>query len=200
MKRNLMVVGVAVLLSACGFQLRGTGSTDFALKELNLQARDSYGETVKQVEQVLRDNGVRVHPGATYTLDLTREQNSQRTASYTSSARSAEFELSSSLDYEFRGPQNLRLLEDRVEVQKTYVHDSNNLVGSGQEGEQLRAEIRRELVQQLVMRIQRLTPQRLDRLQEIAETKARAEAEAMEAARRSEETQPQQSPIQLPTE
>ena len=39
MKRNLVVIGLAVLLSACGFQLRGTGSAEFAVKEIDLQAR-----------------------------------------------------------------------------------------------------------------------------------------------------------------
>ena len=38
-KRNLLVVGLAVMLSACGFQLRGTGDTRFALKEIDADDR-----------------------------------------------------------------------------------------------------------------------------------------------------------------
>ncbi len=197
-KRNLVVLGLSLLLSACGFQLRGTGDVEFGLKEIDLQARNSYGETVQQLEALLESNDVRVHPGAKYSLNLANEQTRQRTASYTSSARSAEYELTSVLDYEFRGPQNLLLLEDSVEVQKVYVHDSNNLIGSSQEGDQLRQEMRREILQQLVMRIQRITPAQLDRLQQEAETRARAEVEALDAARRAQEAQPQQSPVQLP--
>lgn len=197
-KRNLMVAGLALLLSACGFQLRGTGDTSFALEELNLQARNSYGETAKQLEELLKDNGVRVYPGARYTLDLVREQSRQRTASYTSSARSAEYELTSILDYEFRGPQNTVLLQDSVEVQKVYVHDSSNLIGSDQEANQLRQEMRRELLQQLSMRIRGITPAQLDQLQQTAEAKKRAEAEAIEAQIREQSSQPQQSPVELP--
>jgi LPS-assembly lipoprotein len=37
MKRNLLVIGLAGLLSACGFQLRGTGDVQFALKELDVK-------------------------------------------------------------------------------------------------------------------------------------------------------------------
>lgn len=197
-KGNLVVLGLTLLLSACGFQLRGTGDVEFGLKELVLQARNSYGDTVRELETLLERNDVRVHPGAKYSLNLANEQTRQRTASYTSSARSAEYELTSTLDYQFRGPQDRLLLEDRVEVQKVYVHDSNNLIGSSQEGDQLRQEMRRELLQQLVMRIQRITPDELDRLQQEAETRARAEAEALEAARRAQDAQPQQSPIELP--
>ena len=197
-KRNLAVAGLALLLSACGFQLRGTGDTSFALDELNLEARDSYGETAMQLEELLKDNGVRVYPNARYTLDLVREQSRQRTASYTTSARSAEYELTSVLDYEFRGPQNTVLLQDSVEVQKVYVHDSSNLIGSDQEAGQLRQEMRRELLQQLSMRIRGITPAELDRLQQTAEAKNRAEAEAIEAQMREQSQRPMQSPIELP--
>jgi len=197
-KRNLMVVGLALLLSACGFQLRGTGMNDFALEEINLQARNSHGDTIRELEQLLKNNDVRVHEGARYTLDLVREQNRQRTASYTSSARSAEYELTSILDYQFRGPQNTVLLEDSIEVQKVYVHDSSNLIGSDQEASQLRTEMRRELLQQLNMRISGITPAQLDQLQQTAEARQRAEAEAIEAQRREQGSQPQQSPIELP--
>ncbi|CAM5406484.1 LPS-assembly lipoprotein LptE [Stutzerimonas stutzeri] len=133
-KGNLVVLGLTLLLSACGFQLRGTGDVEFGLKELDLQARNSYGDTVRELQTLLERNDVRVHPGAKYSLNLANEQTRQRTASYTSSARSAEYELTSTLDYQFRGPQDRLLLEDRVEVQKVYVHDSNNLIGSYHDG------------------------------------------------------------------
>nr|MBF0685786.1 hypothetical protein [Pseudomonas sp.] len=55
-KRNLMVVGLALLMSGCGFQLRGTGDADFALSEINLQARDSRGQTVQQLRELLQSN------------------------------------------------------------------------------------------------------------------------------------------------
>ena len=199
-KRNLMVVGLALLLSACGFQLRGVGGNDFALQEINLQARNSHGDTVRQLKEQLENNGVRVHDGARYTLDLVREQTRQRTASYTSSARSAEYELTSVLDYQFRGPQNTVLLEDSIEVQKVYVHDSSNLIGSDQEANQLRSEMRRELLQQLNMRIANITPAQLDQLQQTAEARQRTEAEAIEAQRQQQATQPQQSPVELPVQ
>lgn len=197
-KRNLMVLGLATLLSACGFQLRGTGDVQFALTAIDLKARNAYGETVKQVRQVLENNGVKVDSGAPYQLVLARESETQRTASYTSSARSVEQELTTVLEYEIRGRKNLLLLQDKLEAQNTYVRDENNLIGSGQESSQLRQEMRRDLIQQLVMRLQQITPERLDQLQQTAEAKAQAEAEALAAARRAEQAQPQQSPLQLP--
>jgi LPS-assembly lipoprotein len=200
MKRNLLLIGLVTLLSACGFQLRGTGDVQFALKELDVSARNTYGESVKQVREVLQDNGVRVYPGAPYRLVLSNERENQRTASYTSAARSAEYELTMALDYEIRGAQNLLLMNNQLEAQSFYAVDGNNLIGSDQEAAQLREEMRRDLVQQLVQRLQQVSPAQLEQLQQSAEAKAKAEAEAQEAARQREAAQPQQSPLQLPAQ
>ncbi|WP_178101896.1 MULTISPECIES: LPS assembly lipoprotein LptE [Pseudomonas] len=200
MKRNLLVIGLAGLLSACGFQLRGTGDVQFALKELDVTARDAYGDTVQQVREVLEDNDVRVYAGAPYKLVITRETENRRSASYSSGARTAEYELTMALDYEIRGAQNLLLTGNKVEVQNYYQQDDNNLAGSDQEAAQLRSELRREMIQQLTQSLQQITPAQLDQLQQTAEARAKAEAEALEAARRARESQvaPQQSPIELP--
>ena len=197
-KRNLLVIGLATLLSACGFQLRGTGDVQFALKELAVSARNAHGETVKDVREVLRDNGVKVYKGAPYSLVLTDEQEERRAATYTSSARTAEYQLTMTLAYDIRGSKDLLLMTDKLEAQRFYSQDGNNLVGGDQEAKQIRGEMRRELIQQLAQRLQGITPEHLDQLQQTAEAKAQAEAEALEAARRQQEAQPQQSPVQLP--
>lgn len=197
-KRNLLVMGLAVMLSACGFQLRGTGTTDLALKELDVSARDAYGDTVTQLRQVLKSSGVNVHAGAPYKLFLAREDNTQRAASYAGSARSVEYELTDTLSFEIRGQNNTSLLADKLEVQKIYVHDSNNLAGSDQEASQVRDEMRREMVQKMVLRLQLITPAQLETLQMEAEARAKAEADALEAARRAQDETPQQSPLEIP--
>ncbi len=94
-------------------------------------------------------------------------------------------------------------MSNQVQVQKVYVHDENNLIGSDQEAAQLRSEMRRDLIQQLSMRLQALTPTQLDEAQRQAEAKAKAEAEALRAADEAERqrraAEPQQSPIEFPT-
>ena len=197
-KRNLLVIGLATLLSACGFQLRGTGDVQFALKELDVSARNAYGETVNEVRDVLQNNGVKVYPGAPYSLVLSNEQENRRAASFTSSARTAEYELTKTLEYEIRGSKDLLLMSDKLEAQSFYTQDGNNLIGGDQEAAQLQQEMNRELVQQLVQRLQQISPAQLDQLQQTAEAKAQAEADALEAARQQQAAQPQQSPIQLP--
>ncbi|HDS1820484.1 LPS-assembly lipoprotein RlpB [compost metagenome] len=197
-KRNLLVIGLAVLLSACGFQLRGTGSTELNVKEMDVSARNAYGETVTELRQVLERSGVNVHAGAPYRLVLTNEQESQRAATYSGGSRSAEYELTTVLDYSIQGLNNLELLTDKLEVRKIYMRDASNITGSEQEANRAREEMRRDLVNAMVVRLQMLTPAQLDELQRKADERAKAQADALEAARHQQAETPQQSPLEVP--
>ncbi|MGH8346834.1 MAG: LPS assembly lipoprotein LptE, partial [Pseudomonas sp.] len=114
-KRNLLVMGLAVLLSACGFQLRGTGTDELAIKELDLSARNAYGETVTQLRKALEGSGVKVYNGAPYKLALTNEQESQRILSYAGAGRAGEYQVTTVLNYDIRGTGDLPLLSDKLE-------------------------------------------------------------------------------------
>ncbi|MDI3400345.1 LPS assembly lipoprotein LptE [Pseudomonas sp. V88_4] len=197
-KRNLLVMGLAILLSACGFQLRGTGTNELSIKELDLSARNAYGETVTQLRQQLEASGVKIVSGAPYKLYLADEQESQRILSYAGAGRTGEYQVNTVLSYDIRGDKNLLLKSDKLEVQKVFIHDGNNLVGSDQEANDARNETRRELVQRMMLRLQQLTPAQLDALQQTANARAKAEADALEAAQKAEAETPRQSPLELP--
>ncbi|MCK6187886.1 MULTISPECIES: LPS assembly lipoprotein LptE [unclassified Pseudomonas] len=199
-KRNLLVMGLAVLLSACGFQLRGTGTTDLTIKELDVSARDAYSETVTQLRQVLQNSGVHVYTGATYKLFLANEQETQRNLSYASAGRASDVELSTVLNFEIQGRDHLPLMGDKIQIQKIVSHDGNNLVGSDSEIIQVRKEMRRELVQRIVLRLSMLTPEQLETLQQAADNKAKADADALKAAKEYEDNTPKQSPVEVPAE
>ncbi len=199
-KRNLLVMGLAVLLSACGFQLRGTGTNDLAIKELDVSARNAYGETVTQLRQVLENSGVHVYTGATYKLSLVDERETQRNLSYASAGRASDIELSTELSFQIQGRDHLPLMGDKIQVQKVVSHDGNNLVGSDSEIVQVRKEMRRELVQRMILRLQLLTPVQLEALQQQADNKAKADADALKAAKEYEDNTPKQSPVEVPVE
>lgn len=199
LKRSLTVLGLAFLLTACGFNLRGTGTTQMALTELDFAARDAFSTLSKQVKESLVHNKVSVSSSAPFTLYLGLEENSKRTASFTAGTRSAEYTLTSAVSYELRSGNLPALLKDSVEVQRTYAHNQDNVTGSGQEEALLREEMRRDLVMQLMMRLQAVTPAQLQDLQQQTQRRQDAEIQAREAAIRAQQfDEPQQSPISLP--
>ncbi|MBD8270147.1 LPS-assembly lipoprotein LptE [Pseudomonas fluorescens] len=199
-KRNLLVMGLAVLLSACGFQLRGTGTNELSLKELDVSARNAYGETVTQLRQSLENSGVHVYSGATYKLNLVDERETQRNISYASAGRASDIELATTVNFEIQGRDNLPLMGDKIQVQKVVSHDGNNLVGSDSETLQVRKEMRRDLIQRMMTRLQLLTPEKLAELQQNADNKAKADADALKAAQEYEDNTPKQSPVEVPVE
>lgn len=198
-KRNLLVMGLAVMLSACGFQLRGTGTNELTIKELDVKARNAYGETVTQLSRLLTASGVKVYNGAQYKLVLVSEQEEQRSIGLSGSGRASEYQLTTTLKYEIRGERDLFLAGDSIVVEKSYAHDGNNLTGSDREASQVRQEMRNDLVQRTMSRLQQLTPAGLDQLQAKADAVAKAEQEALEAAQRARDETPQQSPIEIPS-
>lgn len=199
-KRNLLLLGLSTLISACGFQLRGTGDMHFGLDELGLTARNAYGETTKLTRQGLENNGVKISDNAPYTLSLTRETQNSRTVSFTSSAQGAETEITNTLEYAILGKNQQPLISNQLEVQRSYITDSNNIAGASESRIQLNGEMAADMVQQLLGRLQMITPQQLDALQAKADANAKAEAEAAEAARKAdEELQRQAAPIELPS-
>ncbi|WP_369989496.1 LPS-assembly lipoprotein LptE [Pseudomonas xanthosomatis] len=197
-KRNLLVMGLAVLLSACGFQMRGTGSNEMSIHEMNLTARNAYGDLVTQLRRTMKNSGVKVHSGAPYTLVLANEQDEQRAATYARASRSAEYELSTTVDYVIKGHNNSVLLQDKLEARRYYVRDGNNVTAGSQESEQIRKELRRDLVQSMMIRLQQLTPAQLEELQAKADERAKAEARAQQEAQRIQDETPQQSPLEVP--
>ena len=129
---------------------------------------------------------------------MNNEQENQRAASYTGTGSTAEYELTKVLNYQIKGDNNLVLLENKVEARKFFMQDTGNIAGSTQEASMVRKELDRDLVQQVLLRLEQLTPARLAELQTLADEKARAEAAALEAQQKAEAETPQQSPLELP--
>ena len=152
---------------------------------------------MRQLRQVLENSGVKLTANAPYKLILTNEKETQRAATYSGNGGTVEYQLTNVVSYEVRGQNNLPLLNDRVEAQKVVMEDGSNIAGANQESLLIRKEMRRDLIQQLVMRLEQLTPAKLEKLQELADAKAKAEADAIEAARKAQEETPQQSPLEL---
>jgi len=190
MPRYALLFSIFFLLSACGFHLRGTESSRFAIDEINLEARNRYGETVKELRDALKKRGVQVRSGAFPTLLLSEEKQQARALGRAGSAQTVEMELQLTLDYQLLGKNRLLLSEDTLQVRRIYVQDDNNIAANNGEQEQLVREMRRDLLGQLLMRLQALTPGQLDDWQRRVEQQ-QAQEEAERRLRANETVAPQ---------
>ncbi len=101
-----LILGITCLLAACGFQLRGTGSTPSASlpeawQSMHLVTKNPNGEFTRAVTAQLAANGVQWtdREKADFNLVLGPERFKQRSLSLNSAARVAEYELT--MDSEF---------------------------------------------------------------------------------------------------
>lgn len=147
-------------LSACGFQLRGTGDYGKLLpeswKSLALVSPNANSELSREVSANFAANGVnwQDRDTASYTLVLEGEKFEQDNLSLSSEARAAEYELTMSTQFTVLDTHNKVVMEQtRASVVKQMENDPRNVVGKEEEILLLKREMRKELAQQILRRM-----------------------------------------------
>lgn len=153
---NSLLALLVLALTACGFHLRGSFVVPEQYRNLQLQ-----GQSGSAMAQVLRNSltnaGVKLDKSAPYTLRLLDENESRRTASTAEDGLTFEYELVLNLSYQLEATSGDVLVGPaQINLERSYVHDRNNLVGSGEEANLLRKEMRQEAVAQMMRRLQAL--------------------------------------------
>ncbi|MEL0167758.1 MAG: LPS assembly lipoprotein LptE [Pseudomonadaceae bacterium] len=152
------VLGATLLASGCGFHLRGTGVDSVELNQLDVTATNRYGRTYQQVLDALEVDGVQVTPTAAYQLQLLSERQHRRAVSYTNSSTPAEYELTSDLTFQIADRQGRPLIgPETLAARRIYVNDKDNIIGTSEEEELLRREMRQDLTRQLLFRLSSIT-------------------------------------------
>jgi len=157
-------VMVLCLLSACGFQLRG-GGVDSALQRVHVSSERGV-QLLVPLRQRLSSLGISLvnKTGQPEVLvHLLSNNFNRRTISVTGRVLAAEYELTMSAHYQIsrgedkisvnqpQAPNQPQALQERhLEVSRIFAIDQGNLVGSSEEQALLMAEMREDLVQQII--------------------------------------------------
>jgi LPS-assembly lipoprotein len=155
-----LILGMTCLLSACGFQLRGTGdggtNVPDAWKSMHLVTNNPNSEFSREVLSRFAANGVQWtdQDVANFNLVLSPERFSQRNLSLNAEARAAEFELTMSSQFTVLNADKTEAMpQTTVSVIKQMENDPRNVVGKAEEIRLLKIEMRGELAQQIMRRI-----------------------------------------------
>lgn len=158
-KSSVVAILTLVLsLAGCGFTLRGSVDLPAALQTLQLESPNPDSEIVREVRRMLRNNDVAlVETGtdATWRLGVGLEANSERVVSVNANARAGEYEITMSVAAQLRrGTQTIG--PETLSVSRVYLADPESAVAKNEEAELIRSELRRELAQQILRRLQSL--------------------------------------------
>ena len=100
--RVVIVAVIALGISGCGFQLRGTGQTTILLESVYLNAIDNSGALARELIDSLEQSGVEFtsNGNAQVSIRLDRERFSRRPVSTTGQINVAEYELTLEVGFE----------------------------------------------------------------------------------------------------
>jgi len=152
----LLLATMLSLLSGCGFQLRGTGQTTLLLESVHLSAIDESGALARELTASLNQSGVELagNGNAQVSIRLDRERFTRRPVSTTGQINVAEYELTLEVGFEvLKRNGDVLIPPTRLRTERIYTFDSSSLVGSNEEETLLNEEMRRDVISQLLQRI-----------------------------------------------
>jgi LPS-assembly lipoprotein len=161
MLRRLALLSLVLLLSGCGFALRGSAELPAQLQPLYLEAIDAESDMLRELRRALQNNRVQLatEPGAGYRLGIGNEERSERVVSVNVNARAGEYELTLALPWQLRQGATVVAGPERLSISRSYLADPNNAVAKSQEAEQILSEMRQDLSRQLLRRLQAVSLQ-----------------------------------------
>jgi LPS-assembly lipoprotein len=145
----------AVLLSSCGFQLRGKIELPPELTKMQVTGLDQNHALRRQLERVLEANGVQIVQESTdeaARLSLSQYRQDREILVVGTDGRVQEYRLISGVNAAFRG-EGFEMPSTAVEVFRDFNYDPDDVLGKAEEEKQLREAMDDELSQLIIQRL-----------------------------------------------
>lgn len=149
------VVLLSLVISACGFQLRGLTDIPDALKSVYLSS-DKSSSTLPILKRLMQSNSIRVEKGpisAPYHLTILKEEHQRRSVSLSSTAETEEYELRSTVIFQvINSAGEMVITPTKVYTERTYRFDEDSVNAKAAEEYLIRKEMYNNLAQQIIRR------------------------------------------------
>jgi len=165
MRRFVLLAALGVL-SSCGFHLRGTGKVEMSpvfstlriMVEGNQQQNDPLLVAMKNALHTQTDVQIE-DTGDAPLLVLYGERSDSQVLSASSTGKADEYLLKYEVSFRLTGKEGKALAESQtVRVQRDLSFDRLNVLAKEREVQELRREMQRDAVQQILRRLSRITP------------------------------------------
>jgi len=148
--KKFHILIVALLLTACGYHLRGAIDLPAGLKNVYLDGGSA--QLREQFRQTLQSSSAKLvsSPEGAVVVKILDEDSQRRALSLSGKGKTNEFELDLQLSFELFGAGSVPLLERQpIEVRRSYYNDQQDIIAKDSE----EAVIRTEMYQQAVLAI-----------------------------------------------
>lgn len=165
----LLILAIS-LLSACGFHLRGTGNVELspALAKMRVMVEGSQLQNeplLVAMKSALRlQTNIQIEDsGDAPLLLLYGERSDRQLLSVRSTGKAEAYLLKYEVSFRLIDKQNKPLSEPQtVRIQRDHAFDPLNILSSEREEQELRREMQRDAIQQILRRLSRIKPETID--------------------------------------
>ncbi|WGL17568.1 LPS assembly lipoprotein LptE [Microbulbifer bruguierae] len=155
-----LILTLTVIISACGWHLRGAPKNFPPGSKLYITTEDPRSQLAESITRLLQTSGLPLAEDSTqadFTLTIHKETEQKRTVSVDAKGQASEYELITSAEYSVRDINGHDLLTNaRADVYRTLVWDESEIVSKGEEERLQREEMRRELISRIIDRLRRI--------------------------------------------
>lgn len=156
--KPLIAIGVALSLSACGFQLRQSYNLPAEIQTLSVTSFDSYGKLLRELKFQLQQHDITlVEPSETVTnLHLSNENYSESTLSLYQNATVAQRQFAYNTNYRVTVP-NKGIYNFSAAISRIYLDNPLSALSKSVEQDMLMQEMRLEATKQIMRQLAELT-------------------------------------------
>ncbi|WP_333876824.1 LPS-assembly lipoprotein LptE [Methylobacter sp.] len=152
--KKAVIFIAALLLSACGYHLRGAFELPASMK--NVFVEGGSGPLRDQFSQIMQSSSGQLassRKGAGIVIKILSEDFNRRVLSLSTRGKSNEFELEYRLDYEFANAVDAILMpRQTVEIRREYYNDQQFVIAKDNEEGVIRNEMYQQAVHTIVNR------------------------------------------------
>lgn len=157
--RLLILSCISVILSSCGFSLRGSDvlSSKFQVIQLDMEQPNSEFSRLLRRSLEVADVTIEARPltdSDAPVLLVSNERIVSRPITVNPRARAAQYEMRLSINIALGSSDKTLISPQTLIVERIYFEDIANIAGTQEEVEIITAEMRRELVNQLMRRLE----------------------------------------------
>ncbi len=155
--RACLLLAGCLLLAACGFHLRGAVSLPAGMTRIHLVGAGPYSPLGIELHRALRGAGAAFVPArqASALLVVMEHHIDRRVLSVDTNGKVREYELVGTLSFRVEDLQGKPLVPvQRLMVRRSYLFDPNDVLGKAAEEQNLRQQMRRDLVRLALMRLE----------------------------------------------
>ena len=158
--RRAVLLGLCLMVAACGFQLRGSVALPDAIRTVTIEAPDDNSQFVRALTQRLAAAGAQVSDAPTASrLIIVEERLTNEPLAFGGDARVREFALTLEVLYEVRDAAGESLLDvQEVRVSRSYEFDEQAILAASREQDNLAVVLRQIAVERVLNGLSAINP------------------------------------------